>query len=308
MLDKSADVCGGSQLSKSAASVFPNADYWCKWGQLFDGVWTENINNVVKFRPDGFYWIDPVSEKQLRAAVSERIRSASADLQSALLDDNRGLISWADSNIHVFVRTAVRGFLRCDLYCAMTEFLSRAEGSFGLQAHCSVEPGVVVIASKGQPMSMSFDPASSVPICLYGSEATAVAVPVDSAGTWLKKRIDLDSKGEIIRLGRPKLLLEGSYRYAIHSLSSTPAAVGFKPSADHSVFDLSKMPIPGLFLRSGLQILSYSVVSCRESDAFQLIGRSTDIKGAPIPYDATADLVAEDLAMTPGIVRAIEKG
>ena len=50
----------------------------------------------------------------------------------------------------------------------MSEFLSRAEGSFGLQAHCSIEPGVVVIASKGQPMSLSYDPER--PIVLFGSE------------------------------------------------------------------------------------------------------------------------------------------
>ena len=50
----------------------------------------------------------------------------------------------------------------------MTEFLSRAEGSFGIQAHCTLEPGVVVIASKGQPMSLAYDPCR--PIVLFGSE------------------------------------------------------------------------------------------------------------------------------------------
>ena len=54
------------------------------------------------------------------------------------------------------------------------------QGSFGLQAHCTLEPGVVVIASKGQPMSLSYDP--RLPICLFASEAEALAVPIDTAG------------------------------------------------------------------------------------------------------------------------------
>jgi len=103
----------------------------------------------------------------------------------------------------------VRGFLRADLYNAMTEILTRAEGSFGLQAHCTLEPGVVVLASKGQPMSVAFDP--KVPLCLFGSEAEAVAVPVEESGRWLPQRLDLDSRGEIMRVGYPRLLVEGGF-------------------------------------------------------------------------------------------------
>jgi hypothetical protein len=57
----------------------------------------------------------------------------------------------------------------------------------------------MVIGSKGQPMSISFDPEK--PIVLFGSEAEAVAVPVDMQGRWLTERIDLDSHGEIMRVG-----------------------------------------------------------------------------------------------------------
>lgn len=66
--------------------------------------------------------------------------------------------------------------------------------------HCSLEPGVVVIGSKGQPMSMSYDP--NRPICLFASQAEACAVPIDNKGGHLTQRIDLDSRGEIIRIGK----------------------------------------------------------------------------------------------------------
>ena len=52
------------------------------------------------------------------------------------------------------------------------------QGSFGLQIHSTYEPGAVVITSKGQPMSLSFSP--HVPLCLFASEAEALAVPVDA--------------------------------------------------------------------------------------------------------------------------------
>jgi glucosamine 6-phosphate synthetase-like amidotransferase/phosphosugar isomerase protein len=120
-----------------------------------------------------------------------------------------GISDWTDSVLIAFLKTAIRGFLRGDMYTAMTEFVSRAEGSFGLQVHCSLEPGVVVIASKGQPMSLAYK--NDIPLCLYGSEAEALAVPIDADGKWLSKRLDLDSHGEIIRVGKPKELLEGSY-------------------------------------------------------------------------------------------------
>jgi hypothetical protein len=42
-------------------------------------------------------------------------------------------------------------------------------------------------------------------------KAEAVAVPVDSKGAWQPHRIDLDSSGEVVRLGTARPLLEGSF-------------------------------------------------------------------------------------------------
>jgi hypothetical protein len=43
--------------------------------------------------------------------------------------------SWTDGQIHSFLHHTVRGFLRNDLYTAVTELLARAEGSFGVTAY-----------------------------------------------------------------------------------------------------------------------------------------------------------------------------
>jgi len=59
-------------------------------------------------------------------------------------------------------------------------------------------------------MSMAYDPQR--PLCLFASEASALAVPVDVNGTWLSHQVDLDSHGEIMRIGEPRSLLEGAFR------------------------------------------------------------------------------------------------
>lgn len=87
-----------------------------------------------------------------------------------------GVRRWSEMKLRSFVHHTVRGFLKLDLYNAVTEFMSRAVGSFGLQVHCTLEPGVVLVASKGQPMSIAFD--QDTPLVLFASEAEALTVPV----------------------------------------------------------------------------------------------------------------------------------
>jgi hypothetical protein len=44
----------------------------------------------------------------------------------------------------------------------------------------------VVIASKGQPMSLAYK--NDTAVCLYGSEAAALAVPIDIHGIFLDNK------------------------------------------------------------------------------------------------------------------------
>lgn len=52
-------------------------------------------------------------------------------------------------------------------------------------------------------------------------------MPVDSKGAWQPQRIDLDSSGEVVRLGAARPLLEGSFLGRADNftsnLPSTPA-------------------------------------------------------------------------------------
>jgi len=173
-----------------------------------------------------------------------------------------------------------------DLYNALTEFLSRAQGSFGLQMHCSLEEGVVVLASKGQPMSISCDP--KLPICLYASEAGAVAVSIDEIGNWLPLRLDLDSNGEVLRVGRERALIEGT----------------FNRKADNAATDGGYR----LLFDSSIEIISYSLTKCCEWSSSELMSRIVRITSATQLGNPEDDLVAKDLSDVPQVLTRINKG
>jgi hypothetical protein len=70
---------------------------------------------------------------------------------------------------------ATKCFLLNDLFTSLRKFLSKAHGSFGISACCSVDRELLVLASRGQAMSASFNQEHGV--VLWGSEASAQAVP-----------------------------------------------------------------------------------------------------------------------------------
>jgi hypothetical protein len=127
------DVCDGEQLSKKASNTFPVSSFWDAWNDFFEVVWVQHKDLVIEPIAIGQssyrYRINIKSERQLvNALVSSSIKKPD-------------ISDWKGDVFRSFVVSTVRGFLRMDLYNACSEFLSRAQGSFGLQMHCSVEEG-----------------------------------------------------------------------------------------------------------------------------------------------------------------------
>jgi hypothetical protein len=334
MLKSAGDVCGGEQLSKEAPNTFPQTEYFQSWGIYFEKIWLMHKNNVIEMLKQ--------PNPGQRGVEYQINRDAERAFVTALLEhfepnlDKFNVTDWTARDVKMFVSTCVRAFLRNDLYSALTELMVRAEGSFGIQVHCTVEPGVVVIAAKGQPMSVAFDPDRS--ICLYGSEAEAIAVPVDEEGFWLPERIDLDSTGEVMRLGAARALVEGKYtppappvrasgRGQDQESKEDSASAGATASVHDKVkYDpensassrrraQGKLEQQGAFgkrsgirMKGGIEILCYSLSTHCEGTSEELVDRAVSIESAPIPYDPKADLVRADLAMTPGILAAIDRG
>lgn len=190
VLKTSTDVCGGSQLSKSAVNTFPSSSYFEIWADVIDAQFKLHVNNIIKSRKVEVkdekgrkktaktsyqYRIDSQGERQLVKCLvillcsgpdrKKEFREANPSIKysgsNALSDSTRGLLGagdnqnqfqnqnadalrgalrlklgitdWSDAQLTSFLSCTVRGFLRSDLYTSMSEFLARAEGSFGLQ-------------------------------------------------------------------------------------------------------------------------------------------------------------------------------
>jgi hypothetical protein len=338
------DITDGATLSKSAPNSFPAPSYWAKWGAVFEELFEQHRQNVIipmpRLAPQGgaappgtssdlpfYYTIDPQGTKQFEKSV---VASLTASRRGEL-----GVAEWTAPVTKSFVRATVRGFLRADLYTAVVEFLGRADGSFGLQVHSTWEPGVVVIASKGQPMSMSFS--RDLPLCLFASEAEALSVPIDSEGNWLPIRLGLDGKGEVVRAGCPRPLVEGTYASADRATATATATTraGDEDTASRarapgaaaqdanprprgsSARTLSRIERVELLLAAnessrlltgcGLEIRSYSLVAACERRRDDIESRCVPIVSAPYPRDPATDLVAADLKVTPAVLFAIDR-
>lgn len=215
VLSSATDVSGGMLLTQDAPYSFPPPGFWTNWAIFLEQQWALHINNIISpvIAPLGhtlagkmfFYKISESGVVQLENSIIELLKDESSSTTQTL-----GVRRWSDMKLKSFIHHTVRGFLKMDMYNAVTEMIGRAEGSFGLQVHCTLEPGVVIVASKGQPMSIAFD--HDTPLVLFASEAEALNVSVRESGKSLPYRIDLDGHGEIVRVGEPRALLEGRFR------------------------------------------------------------------------------------------------
>lgn len=107
-----------------------------------------------------------------------------------------------------WIDAAIDAFLRNDPYRAVSQFMERARGSFGLVVVSSTWPERLVLTSLGQPITLGFDPADA--LAVYASEPAAVDAVL--AGVQGAYRIDLDQNaGEVAVLACADLRL--------HSLS-----------------------------------------------------------------------------------------
>jgi hypothetical protein len=195
VLKTSTDVCGGSQLSKSAVNTFPSPTYFDIWADVIDSQFMLHVNNIIKSRKVEVkdekgrkkaskacyqYRIDSQGERQLvnclvqllctspdrnkefkevnpsirnpdantlsnstssrGDATQNQNQDLNAETSRGALRTKLGITDWSDAQVASFLSCTVRGFLRSDLYNSMSEFLARAEGSFGLQVLLRTKP------------------------------------------------------------------------------------------------------------------------------------------------------------------------
>lgn len=117
--------------------MFP-AGFWTNWAIFLEAQWAMHINNIIVpvIAPLGhvqagkmfFYCIQETGVAQLESAICSVLQDSANPMAQ-----NLGVKRWSDIKLKSFIHHAVRGFLKLDLYNAVTEMIGRAEGSFGLQ-------------------------------------------------------------------------------------------------------------------------------------------------------------------------------
>jgi hypothetical protein len=169
---------------------FPGATLFQTWGALFE-------RGLVASRVPG---LCPVAEtRDFKTAVSH--------LESSLIETfsqnphTYGMNTWRKDTITEFVVQTISSFFTADIFACMSSFLRSASGSFGLAVSCATEDGAVVLSAMGQPMAFSLDP--MLGLVLYGSEVSAVRIPVQENFAPLRYRYNIDdADGEVVRIGK----------------------------------------------------------------------------------------------------------
>lgn len=184
-------------------------------------------------------------------------------------------------------------------------------------------------------MSIAFD--QNRPIALFASEPEALSVPIDISGARLGLRFDLDSHGEIVRIGNPRSLVEGTYlkgeRPAYehshdhnpegHGHSHVPHRKSQDPPASPNMLNLplptravsqtisevsQSLPVLATELDCGMEIRCYSLETSSELRSSGLFKRCIPIRPNTTSNTETgSDLVARDLVDIPAVLASIDR-
>eukprot|EP00615_Pteridomonas_danica_P011780 CAMPEP_0114331576 /NCGR_PEP_ID=MMETSP0101-20121206/2506_1 /TAXON_ID=38822 ORGANISM="Pteridomonas danica, Strain PT" /NCGR_SAMPLE_ID=MMETSP0101 /ASSEMBLY_ACC=CAM_ASM_000211 /LENGTH=1431 /DNA_ID=CAMNT_0001461959 /DNA_START=122 /DNA_END=4417 /DNA_ORIENTATION=+ len=199
---------GDALLGEHSANTAPSRA-WCeRIGAAFSQVWVEALKEVPELacQPNGatggieMTGTDVENKQKLEDKVSLVVGAAVSTGKSLAADwagEDAVVTQMPPESRDQWVICIVDSFLNGDMYEAMSEFLEKAHGSFGLQAVSTTEPGNAVIAAKGQTMRLAVVP--GVKSAIWGSEGTAVEVPIANGGDRHILRLD-SVKGQVVEV------------------------------------------------------------------------------------------------------------
>eukprot|EP00928_Gymnodinium_smaydae_P050535 TRINITY_DN3409_c0_g1_i2.p1 TRINITY_DN3409_c0_g1~~TRINITY_DN3409_c0_g1_i2.p1 ORF type:complete len:1634 (+),score=223.44 TRINITY_DN3409_c0_g1_i2:43-4944(+) len=214
-------------LSKTAPNSMPSTKVMRAWARIFHEAFEEHLKfqNVP----------GQASTKDLEAEHQTCFGIILSDLLSTVLE--RLSISCTGEAVQIldqlapegsrlrekFVASALSNFLNMDIFNAAFHFFNHATGTFGISASCTTEPSKCVLAARGQPISIGFNPSTG--LVVWSSE------PVSLATRWPGKgaarlaatlRLDLKDKvGEIMEVQ----VTEKHFEKAFHTQASRSADV-----------------------------------------------------------------------------------
>jgi len=208
------------------------------------------------------------------------------NLEEALVAElllRRMSLSMPQDRWESFVRFTVNFFLHNDPNHAVKFFLSRASGSFGLVIASTLDPERLVVAAKGQPITLGYNRKNR--LAVYASEPAAVNSVLMSQDPESSYRLDLNSgSGEIALMGAEEVsiysMTEGELNDADLLERWTP--MHNNPYIHNFPVDSSKDPvkndiagIPGVLSRIRSDWNDPSSFNRQSSDYFEELLRET---------------------------------
>mmetsp|Transcript_112402 Transcript_112402/g.357267 ORF Transcript_112402/g.357267 Transcript_112402/m.357267 type:complete len:1621 (+) Transcript_112402:48-4910(+) len=147
-----------------STNAVPQMTFFEELAGLLDRTFAEMLDARPEFAPtqEGIVALAAVAFESLKNGMSKGTQN---ELQT-----------WevTDEIFQAFCTSACTVFFTHDLLSAVSECLHRAEGSFGVSASCSLWPTSIVLAAKGQPISLAFN--MEMPIALWSSEPSSLTV------------------------------------------------------------------------------------------------------------------------------------
>ncbi|MBF0330354.1 MAG: hypothetical protein HQL17_00315 [Candidatus Omnitrophica bacterium] len=145
-------------------------------------------------------WVTPetAGDDIIRKAQADRLARFEADMVSRL-SSVKLCQAWGEVRLRAFVHRTVEAFFENDLYMTVRKFFDRVEHSnntFGLVVGSTLKPDGVVLAARGQPMTIGIN--EDAGLVLAASEPAAVKVSTDGDYTTDRFALDQRYRGEIV--------------------------------------------------------------------------------------------------------------
>jgi hypothetical protein len=195
------EVCGWHELNSGDPNVVPTPKEFEYVARVFDATFEKAIMRTPDFlKTKGAVESLASTIAQVLTKEGEASVLVGADCEK---NAKRLLESWAVSGpvLQAYCKRAVHSFFDNDVFTAISHFFRYAEGTFAVSCSCSLEPNNIVIAAKGQPLSITFD--QRRPIAIWASEPRSLQLSWPGAAReWAgRARFDLsDATGEAIEL------------------------------------------------------------------------------------------------------------
>lgn len=157
------EACGWEDLHSSSCNMMPSPAVFAAWGEVFSKVFRDMLE------------VDPCQEPSTK--FIERLATSSSICLGvglpAIASKPLTEFNMRGSRLMKFCFAACEYFFESDLLSAAWKFFAKAQGTFGVSFTCSRWPDTVVLAAKGQPMSLAFD--SSRPLAFWSSEPASLS-------------------------------------------------------------------------------------------------------------------------------------